>query len=579
MSLAPRKLDLLLLAGLCFLCFFWRLGAVGLFDFNEGFYTAAARGMYLRGDYVTARVNGDFFFDKPPLALWCAALSFHLFGVNEFAARFPVAVAASLLVFLIYAFGARCFGRRAGLLSAALLALSPIFFATARQMTMDIHQSFWIAVAMICFFFGCAGETARSKNWYYGFWAGCGMAFMAKSVPGLLPLAVAFGFLCLNERFCARSVLRRIGETKIQIGLPLLIAIIAPWHILAYQANGTVFYQEYWLHHHVGLLTGTDFDHVEPFWFYVPALLVGFFPWSLFLPAAFRKDESSGLPPSSARLLLKVWAALVFLLFSAMPSKLISYLLPMYPAAALLVGDWMARAMEARQARGLRFGALAVSLLAAGGLIGAVIVFRSTLAWHGAAAAQRSVPPPLVDWILHGLGVVAVGTTLAALLVWRARRAWGIGALVGTMAAFSALTVSEGLSAAQRTLNAPLHELARVAGARMEMGAPLALHTASPRRPSVFFYLPASAFVDRPLPPAGEPPVLERGEKSPIDDFLVRRRPAYVLTDVGRARALLEHTPGLIVEQRRDRWVLLRADPVMRARTRIPVVTTSTPNR
>src|SRR2546423_7442762 len=84
MPLSPRTRDLIFLSIVCFICFFWRLGAAGLFDFNEGYYTSVAREMYLRGDYITPRFNGTIFFDKPPLALWLSAISFRLFGVNEF---------------------------------------------------------------------------------------------------------------------------------------------------------------------------------------------------------------------------------------------------------------------------------------------------------------------------------------------------------------------------------------------------------------------------------------------------------------------------------------------------------------
>ncbi len=159
----PRFRDLVILSGICFLCFFWRLGSVGLFDFNEGFYTQVAREMYLRGDFISPRVNGIYFFDKPPLAIWLSALSFHLFGVNEFAARLPVALAAAAIVFLTYGFGARYFDRRAGLFAGAMVALNPLFYGTARQMTMDIHQTLWFAVAMFSFFLAHA-ETSETQG-------------------------------------------------------------------------------------------------------------------------------------------------------------------------------------------------------------------------------------------------------------------------------------------------------------------------------------------------------------------------------------------------------------------------------
>jgi 4-amino-4-deoxy-L-arabinose transferase-like glycosyltransferase len=573
MTTSQRRLDLLLLLGLCFLCFFWRLGSAGLFDFNEGLYTEIAREMYLRGDYLAPRSNGLYWFDKPPLALWEAALSFRLFGVNEFAARFPVAVAATLLVLLTWWFGARYFGRRAGLLAGAMLALNPLFLGTARQMTMDIHQSLWFAVAMVCFFLGyttdreTAGQGAvqskiqnrKSNIWYYGFWAGCGLAFMAKGAPGLMPIFVALVFVIVHERFRLRPILARIWEANLLPGIALMLAVILPWHYLMYRAAGPVFLQEYFWHHHVQILNGKDFNHAQPFWYYVPALLAGFFPWSIFLPWALKTEGAA----ATARRFVLIWAVVLFLLFSLVVSKVVSYLLPMYAAAALLVGDWMARALAARQEKGLRRGSAAVALLAMAGLVFAVVKLRQIAGSRLATDLHQAVPPAVIAYALHGLILVAAGSALAAVLIWRRRTQQGVLALVGTLAAFTVLSVSEGLAAMQTTMNAPLQSLAREAGARLAGGAPLAIHIAGPVRPSVFFYLPASVFLSKPLPgPKGSGLILDSGDRGPIEEFLACHRPAYVLTDRKRADVLLAADPGLVIADQHDRWVLLRAGPL-----------------
>src|SRR5947208_1730263 len=125
-SMTRRSYDIPLLLALCGLTFFWRLGANGLFDLDEGLYVAAAREMFLSGDYVTPRINGIVFYDKPPLVYWLAASSFRLFGESVFAARLASALACTLLVGLVYLFGRRCFGRRAGFLAGAMLCLSPL---------------------------------------------------------------------------------------------------------------------------------------------------------------------------------------------------------------------------------------------------------------------------------------------------------------------------------------------------------------------------------------------------------------------------------------------------------------------
>ncbi|MEP6756847.1 MAG: glycosyltransferase family 39 protein, partial [Chthonomonadales bacterium] len=157
MSSTTRNRNRILLALICFVSFCLRLGSVGLFDFNEGFYAQVSREMALRSDYITPRVNGLFFFDKPPFALWQSAISMKLFGATEFAARFPVAMAAICLVIAVYWFGAKFFSERAGLFAAAIVAMNPMMIGTARQLTMDIHQTLWFAVAMMAFFIGYQG--------------------------------------------------------------------------------------------------------------------------------------------------------------------------------------------------------------------------------------------------------------------------------------------------------------------------------------------------------------------------------------------------------------------------------------
>ena len=417
---APRS-ELVFLSALCLLCFFWRLGSAGLFDFNEGLYAQAAREMVLRGDWVAGSVNGVLFFDKPPLALWLTAISYSTFGFTEFAARLPVALAATGLVFLTYWFGARHFSRKAGVLAGAVLALGPLFLGTARQMTMDIHQSLWFAVAMVSFFEGYRAESAAGKRWYYVFWIGCGLAFMAKSVPGLFPVAACLAFVVIQARFRPRDIAMRVWEAKPLAGLLILVLIIAPWHYAAYQKHGDYFYQEYWVLHHVALLKGTDFDHAQPFWYYFPALFAGMFPWSVFLiPAlvfAWKQARSTTIADSesTARRFVLVWSLVVFLVFSAMTSKLVSYLLPMYSAAAVLIGDWLDRVIAGqRNTRGFTISAGLAAALAA-------------IVTVGAAAALYHYTRPGVDvrgdfapaagaWIIPAVLAVAVGAAAAAVL-------------------------------------------------------------------------------------------------------------------------------------------------------------------
>src|SRR5258708_10531273 len=142
----------LLLGAICFIAFYLRLGANGLFDLDEALSANAAREMVLHRDYVSPTVNGAFFFEKPPFIYWCAAVFFHIVGINELGARLPAAIASTLLAFLIFKFGSRIFGMRAGFLAGAFFGLSPIVLGAGRQLTTDAMLALWISCALISYF-------------------------------------------------------------------------------------------------------------------------------------------------------------------------------------------------------------------------------------------------------------------------------------------------------------------------------------------------------------------------------------------------------------------------------------------
>ena len=574
--MASRWANLLLLIGICYLCFFCRLGAVGLLDSNEAIYTQVAREMYLRKDYITPTINAVPWFDKPPLALWLAALSFATFGVSEFAARLPVAIAACALVLLTYGFGARYFGERAGFFAGAALALNPIFLGTSRLMTMDIHQSLWFAVALLCFFAGSTATTPRGKWWYYGMWASCGLSFLAKSFPGILPLFVALAFVVVKERFRAGAIARRIWEARPLFGIPLLLAVVLPWHVLIARANGPIFAQEYFWHHNVQILNGKDFNHGAPIWYYVPALLLSLYPWSIFLiPAvwsAARETLAKGAWASSddlaspsradalrhqARLLVLAWFLVVFVMFSGMVSKLVSYLLPLYPAAALLVGDWLDREIRQGAGRCLR---VCMSLIAAMAVAAAGTVLWALHRYSGTDLARKlyeAVPQPVVSMVTAGLVVLALGASVAALLSLGGRRLAGVLVLVVVCGTFVSLAVTRGLTAIQSTMTGPLQGTARLAGSLLTPGTQLALSIPGPGHPSILFYLPGWIYLGPRLPfhSAGRIPFLADAPQTVA--FLRDHSRAIVMTDQVRAQEVLREMPSLVRVSGCGRYVLL----------------------
>ncbi len=557
-------IDGLAVAALCVVCFFWRLGTPSLFDFNEGLYVQAAREMLLRGDLVTASVNGIWFYDKPPLALWQVVASFRMFGVTEWAARLPVAMAAGGLTCLTWAVARRWFGRSAALVAAAVLALSPIFIGTARQMTMDIHQALWVSVSVLMFW-QCVRTTGRpSLAWSLGAWGAMGLAVLAKSVPGLIPLPCVAVWLVWEHRGRVRDTLQAAVRTRPWFGLPVFLAVVLPWHLLALQAHGEQFWYQYWTHHHVGILTGQEFNHAQPYWYYAPALLASMLPWSFLLPGAVKHSivHSGGGPgAASMRRLVAVWCVLTVLLFSLMRSKLVSYLLPMYPAAAILIGGYAAAALGATRRRGYTIGmASAAAVLLAASVAGIVYLTRSASAATD-PEAQALLSPGMV---VYGRAAAAVlGATGLGMIISLALRAprLAVGMCAAGMTGFIITTFGQGLSAYQASVNAPLHAAtARAARAAAE-GRPVAIYVGRPRRPSIHFYLPAGIYRRR-LPPQDAPYLLEASEAAPVARFAAIAPTGVILAD-SRRLPELEKLLGysLPVEYDSGRWQLVSTRP------------------
>jgi hypothetical protein len=179
---------------------------------------------------------------------------------------------------------------------------------------------------------------------------------------------------------------------------------------------------------------------------------------------------------------------------------------------------------------------------------------------------------PAVTWLwaAHAASAAAIISAVAAVFAWTKQNGRATLALAGSMLALVLFADFEGIPSFESNVNGPLHALAREMGDKMSGGVPVAIHIGQPRRPSVLFYLPSTAFVPNSPTKTSDDIVVERGEKYPIDAFLHTNRPSYVLTDAKRAQSLLNSTKDLYVQHARGRWVLLRAMPAQSASRALP---------
>ena len=319
------------LAGLCYVLFFHELGGIGFLGPDEPRYAAVAREMYLSGDYITPRLLGENWFEKPVLMYWGAALGMAIFGIGETAARLPSALGATLSVFITYWVGRRLFTRGIGLSAAVILATSIGFFGLARAASMDMPLTAALTTALACILVGQEAQGAARRRYFYAFYAALGLGVLAKG-----PVAIALPAIALAMFLIWRGP--QGGWKKWHPEGILVAALVAgPWYVAVAMANGREFIDVFIIEHNLSRFTTDVYGHEQPFYFYVPVLLLMTFPWSFLLVPAMRRRFGRN------EQLILMWAMAPFIFFSLSGSKLPAYVLPMVPPLALLCAREVAR--------------------------------------------------------------------------------------------------------------------------------------------------------------------------------------------------------------------------------------------
>src|ERR1051326_1873554 len=325
-----RYLDHIVIAVLAVLCyglFFYRLGSMGFVGPDEPRYASIARDMLMNGSYITPRLYGSPWFEKPPLMYWLAAVGYKVFGNREAAARFPSAAAATVCVFFIYWCGRKLWNRETGLLAALVVATSIGSFAFARAASMDMLLSACLTMALVFFLFGFNDDTPRRRLWFYLFYAAIGLGVLTKGPAAvLLPVLSLAGFLLLRGRW-------RDWRTWYPKGLWVTAAIAGPWYVLCTINNGWEFVRVFFVNQNLDRFTSTIHGHIRPIYFFVPVLLLLTFPWTFLLISAFRRTFGKN------DYILVLWAVVPFVFFSFSGSKLPGYILPVVPPLSLLLGN------------------------------------------------------------------------------------------------------------------------------------------------------------------------------------------------------------------------------------------------
>ncbi len=303
-----------------------------LMEPDEGRYSLIPAEMNISADYITPRLKGVVYLEKPPLSYWATAFSFRIFGKNAFAARLFSALAAWGCIILAYRMGLFFRDAQTGLYSAAVLTTFIYHAAIGRINTLDMPLAFFVSIAIWSGFRFFAGAKCQ-KRWLYFLYGAGALAFLTKGLVG-----VVFAFGVLGIWLIASRRFRDIFYLFSPLGMLAFVAISFPWLILIQQKNPD-FFRFFFIQEHILRYATKIHQHYEPFYFYIPVLLAGGMPWIAYLPEA-RNGMSSGkdFPGRDGGLFLLSWIGLIFLFFSFSSSKLIPYMAPVFPPLALLFG-------------------------------------------------------------------------------------------------------------------------------------------------------------------------------------------------------------------------------------------------
>jgi 4-amino-4-deoxy-L-arabinose transferase-like glycosyltransferase len=311
---------------------------------DEGRYVEIPREMAASGDYITPRLNGVKYFEKPPLFYWLQAISIKAFGIQEAAMRLWCVFFAVLGCMGTYFAGRWFYNPQAGLAACLILAASPLYYALSRLIILDMAVTAFVSLSLAAFLATIHTPAGLQRRlWAYAFYGCSALGVLTK---GLMALAIP-GPVILIWVFSAGRW-KDLWPAYLPSGILVFLAIAAPWHIMAALENSD-FLHKYFVVEHWMRYTTSVHMRTKPFWFFVPTLLLGLFPWVSLLWGAIRNGlKTQNLDQRDITLFLLVWIGWTFGFFSLANSKLIPYILPCFPPIALILGDyWVKIALPA----------------------------------------------------------------------------------------------------------------------------------------------------------------------------------------------------------------------------------------
>lgn len=469
----------LLITAIGLIVFYVNLGATRLWDQDEAYFARTAVEMHQRQEWVVPYFNGEVFAHKPPLMFWMMRIGFLLFGVSEFAARFWSATFALATALLVYRLGRRMFNPQVGLWSAISICTAMMFDIVARAATPDSFLVFFSTLAIYLFVrhedwnndpeptWASAADPLSWRAWA-AIYAAMGLAVLVKGPIGVLLPGSTIGlylllrnpiesrgpqiddrFVLFIRRFSPARIASAIWSMRPLIAVATILAVAGPWFALVGWRTGGQFLAEFFGTQNYGRFFNAMDHHSGGIWYYIPAVLAGFFPWSIFaIPTAVDLTHRCRGKESRQRgaRFLASWIIVWIGFFSLASTKLPNYVLPAYPALALATGclieKWIRQEAVRRLMPRLSFG----SLIAVGCaiVIGAAVMAHRTASGVPLLERLGATPDLSGDLPLIGfLGVIlVVGGTISMTFVQRRQQRLSMLVLAATSIVFCSTTLA-----------------------------------------------------------------------------------------------------------------------------------------
>lgn len=396
----------------------YALGMRTLVPTDEGRYAEMAREMLLSGDWITPRLNGIKYFEKPPLQTWMNAATFAVFGLGEWQARLWTGLSSLIGIALVGYTGHRLYDSRTdsrtSVYAMLVLASSFMWFGLGHINTLDMGLSGMMTLALCALLLAQHDQASATerRNWMLACWAGMALAVLSKGLIGVvLPGAVLVLYTVASRDWRIWQRLHLVA------GLLLFFAICTPWFVLVSLKNPE-FPHFFFIHEHVDRFLTKVHKRAGPWYYFMPLLVLGIMPWLAALPQSLaRACQRQPQQQFQAQWMLLIWAGFIFFFFSYSGSKLPSYILPIFPALALLI----ARQLVLDPRKGLVGSVAILVVLGAGGV------------WLALNMARFSFDPlenPYLEayqpWMLAASGLAVAGALLTLFWLWRKRPAYGV---------------------------------------------------------------------------------------------------------------------------------------------------------